>query len=305
MQASSDNILMEWTQRGEQVLRTLFDSPQNNARLALGVNLLLITLIAYAAANLSWRIFSSFTADEQSVAVSQSVVRPTTRPSLATVPALHVFGEADVKPVASNEPISAPETRLRLVLHGVFASSNPKVSMAIIAAKDGKDNSYFIGDALPGNATTLHEVYADRVILKRLGKLETLRLKEPASKAEIGRSNKSGQSSSRSSRMPGSSKLKNMQELYKTDPQKVFSQLRITPVSQDGKINGYRFSHNDRALMREMGLTSRDVITAVNGVSVSDSGKLFAMMKDIETLQEVNLTILRNGQTQNVVISTR
>jgi len=295
---------MEWTQRGEQVLRAVFDSPQNNARLALGVNLLLITLIAYAVANLSWWIFSSFTADEQTVAVSQSVVRPTTRPSLSTVPALHVFGEADVKPIASDEPISAPETRLRLVLHGVFASSNSKKSMAIIAEKNGKDNSYFIGDSLPGNAT-LHEVYADRVILKRLGKLETLRLKEPASKAEIGRSSQSSRATSRSSRMRGSSKLKNMQELYKTDPQKVFSQLRITPVSKDGTINGYRFSHNDRALMREMGLTSRDVITAVNGVSVSDSGKLFAMMKDIETSQEVNLTILRNGRTQNVVISTR
>ena len=303
MQASSDNILMEWTQRGEQVLRTLFDSPQNNARLALGVNLLLITLIAYAVANLSWWIFSSFTADEQTVAVSQSVVRPTTRPSLSTVPALHVFGEADVKPIASDEPISAPETRLRLVLHGVFASSNSKKSMAIIAEKNGKDNSYFIGDSLPGNAT-LHEVYADRVILKRLGKLETLRLKEPVSGAEINRRS-SKQTSSSSSRPRSSAKLKNMQELYKTDPQKVFSQLRITPVTKDGTINGYRFSHNDRSLMREIGLTSRDIITAVNGVSVSDSGKLFAMMQDVDKLNEVNLTILRNGRTQNVVISTQ
>ena len=303
MQARRDNILEQWTQRGEQVLRAVFDSPQTNARLALGVNLLLITLIAYAAANLSWRIFSTVSSDEQTVSVTRSVARPTTRPSLSTVPPLHVFGEADVKPVASDTPISAPETRLQLVLHGVFASSNPDVSMAIIAAKNGKDKSYFIGDALPGNAT-LHEVYADRVILKRLGKLETLRLKEPVSGAEINRT--SSRRTSSSSRRPRSSnKLKNMQELYKTDPQKVFSQLRITPVTKDGVINGYRFSHNDRALMREIGLTSRDIITAVNGVSVSDSGKLFAMMQDVDKLKEVNLTILRNGRTQNVVISTQ
>ena len=304
MQASGDNFLMEWTQRGEQVLRTLFDSPQNNARLALAVNLLLITLIAYSAANLSWQLYSSFTEQEQAVSVSRSVMTPTTRPSLTGVPALHVFGEADVKPVASNEPISAPETRLRLVLHGVFASNNPRQSMALIAEKSGKDNSYFIGDSLPGNAT-LHEVYSDRVILKRLGQLETLRLKDPASGAEIGRSSTSNRTTSRSRNTRSSIKLKTLQEQYKTDPQKVFSQLRITPVSKDGTINGYRFSHNDRALMREIGLTTRDVITAVNGVSVSDSGKLFAMMQDIDKLDEVNLTILRNGQTQNIVISTR
>ena len=304
MQASGDNVLMEWTQRGEQVLRTLFDSPRNNARLALAVNLLLITLIAYSAANLSWQLFASFTAPEQTVAVSHRAVPPAARHTLAGVPDLHVFGEADIKPVASNEPISAPDTRLRLVLHGVFASSNSKNSMALIAEKSGKDKSYFIGDTLPGNAT-LHEVYADRVILKRMGKLETLRLKEPASKADIGRSRQSSRATSRSPRSRNSARLKTMQELYKTDPQKVFSQLRITPVSKDGTINGYRFSHNDRALMREIGLTTRDVITAVNGVSVSDSGKLFAMMKDVDKLDEVNLTILRNGQTQNVVISTK
>jgi general secretion pathway protein C len=304
VQASSDNIWMEWMQRGEQVLRTLFDTPQYNVRLALGVNLLLITLIAYSAANLSWQLFSSFTVPEQTVAVSRSVAPPAVQPTLAGVPDLHVFGEADVKPVVSNEPINAPETRLRLVLHGVFASNIPERSMALIAEKSGKDKSYFIGDSLPGNAT-LHEVYSDRVILRRLGKLETLRLKEPAAEAEIGRRGKTRQTSSRSSRPRNSAKLKTMQELYKTDPQKVFSQLRITPVSKDGTINGYRFSHNDRALMREIGLTTRDVITAVNGVSVSDSGKLFAMMQDLDKLQEVNLTILRNGQTQNVVISTR
>ena len=304
MQARRDNILMEWTQRGEQVLRAVFDSPQNNARLALGVNLLLITLIAYAAANLSWRIFSTVSTDVQTVSVTPSVVRPTTRPSLSSVPPLHVFGEADVKPVAADAPISAPETRLQLVLHGVFASSNPEASMAIIAAKNGKDKSCFIGDALPGGNATLQEVYSDRVILKRLGKLETLRLKEPVSGAEINRT-RSKRTSSSSRRPRSSNKLKNMQELYKTDPQKVFSQLRITPVTKDGTISGYRFSHNDRGLMREIGLTSRDIITAVNGVSVSDSGKLFAMMQDVDKLKEVNLTILRNGRTQNVVISTQ
>jgi len=304
VQATGDNVLMEWMQRGEQVLRTLFDSPQNNARLALGVNLLLITLIAYSAANLSWQLFSGLTEQEQTVAISRSVVAPTARPTLAGVPDLHVFGQADVKPVVSNEPINAPETRLRLILHGVFASTNPDHSMALIAEKSGKDKSYFIGDSLPGNAT-LHEVYSDRVILKRLGKLETLRLKDPAAEAEIGRSSNKRRATSRSSNTRSSVKLKTLQEQYKTDPQKVFSQLRITPVSKDGTINGYRFSHNDRALMREIGLTTRDVITAVNGVSVSDSGRLFAMMKDVDKLNELNLTILRNGQTQNVVISTR
>jgi len=301
VQASSDNILMDLTQRGEQVLRTLFESPQNNARLALVVNLLMITLIAYAAATMSWQLVSSFTQQEQAVTVSRSVAKAETRTSLSTVSPLHVFGEADREPVTSNEPIVAPDTRLRLELTGLFASSDPKQSLAIISEKNGKDESYRIGDTLPGNAT-LHEVYADRVILRRLGKLETLRLKEPAEKLEIGRSDTPAATNHRDETSRTSPMLKDMQEMYKTDPQQLFKELRITPVTRDGKITGYRFSHKDPEFMQEIGLTRQDIITAVNGVSVSDSGKLFGMMKDADQLGELNLTILRNGQPQDLFI---
>jgi general secretion pathway protein C len=181
VQVNGDNILMDLTQRGEQALRSLFDSPRNTARLTLVVNLVLITLIAYAAATMSWQLVSSFTPDEQTVTVSRSATKPQTRTSLATVPQLHVFGEADKEPVTTNQPIEAPDTRLRLELTGLFASSDPKQSLAIISEKNGKDESYRIGDTVPQNAT-LHEIYADRVILRRLGNLETLRLKEPAEK---------------------------------------------------------------------------------------------------------------------------
>lgn len=298
MQASRDNILMDLAQRGEQVLRTLFDSPRNNARLALAVNLILITLIAYAAASMSWQIVSRFTQPEQAVAVSRNVAKPETRTSLSAVPPLHVFGEADKEPVAIEQPIEAPDTRLRLELTGLFTSNDPNQSLAIIAEKNGKDESYRIGDTVPGNAT-LHEVYADRVILNRLGKLETLRLKEPAEKLEIGRSAlpPATDITPRTSPM-----LKDMQEMYKNDPQQLFQQLRITPVTEEGRITGYRFSHNNRAFMEEIGLTAQDIITAVNGVPVTDSGKLFAMMKDADQLGEVNLTILRDGQTQDLFI---
>jgi len=301
VQASSDNILMDLTQRGEQVLRSLFDSPQTNARLALAVNLLLITLIAHAAATMSWQLVSRFTEQEQSVAISRTVSQPETRTSLSNVPALHVFGESDKEPLTSNEPIVAPETRLSLVLTGLFASNEPQKSLAIISEKNGKEDAYRIGDNLPGNAT-LHEIYADRVILQRLGKLETLRLKEPAEKIEIGRTTTRTATESPDDTPHTSPMLKDMQEMYKTDPQQLFQQLRITPVTEDGKITGYRFSHNNREFMKEIGLTTQDIITAVNGVSVTDSGKLFAMMKDADQLGELNLTILRDGQPQDLFI---
>lgn len=297
MQAS-DNILIDLTQRAEQVLRSLFDSPQTNARLALAVNLLLITLIAYTAARMSWQIVASFTPQTQTTILSRAVAKPETRTSLSSVPQHHVFGEADKEPVAIDQPIEAPETRLRLELTGLFASTNPKDSIAIISEKNGKDESYRIGDSVPGNAT-LHEIYADRVILRRLGKLETLRLKEPAEQLEIGRTElpTAPDTTPRTSPM-----LKEMQEMYKTDPQKLFSQMRLTPVTEEGRITGYRFSHNNREFMKQIGLTTQDIITAVNGIPVTDSAKLFAMMKDADQLGEINLTIMRDGEPEDLYI---
>ncbi|HAR60730.1 MAG TPA: hypothetical protein DCS18_11115, partial [Alcanivorax sp.] len=72
-------------------------------------------------------------------------------------------------------PVDAPDTRLSLELLGLFQTRDRDKSSAIIAEK-GKDAELFhIGDAIPGNAE-LEDIYADRVILRRQGRLETLRL---------------------------------------------------------------------------------------------------------------------------------
>ena len=75
----------------------------------------------------------------------------------------------------TSAPVDAPETKLKLVLRGVFSSEDQDNARAIIADPRGKEEQYSIGDMLPGNAE-LSEVHADKVILKRSGRYETLRL---------------------------------------------------------------------------------------------------------------------------------
>ena len=81
----------------------------------------------------------------------------------------------DVTVVKTVVPAEAPDTRLKLVLRGAFASDDRALSRAIIADPRGKEEHYSVGDALPGNAE-LSEVHPDKVILKRGGRFETLRL---------------------------------------------------------------------------------------------------------------------------------
>ena len=61
-------------------------------------------------------------------------------------------------------PVDAPDTQLKLTLRGVFSCDNKEEARGIVADPKGNEESYGIGDAIPGNAT-LSEVYPDRVIL--------------------------------------------------------------------------------------------------------------------------------------------
>jgi len=90
---------------------------------------------------------------------------------------LDLFGSASSEPVAVQEEINAPKTRLRLLLMGVFVAADKAQSSAIIA-EQGRDGEFFkVGDRVQGRAV-LSQVYEDKIILDNNGKFETLTFDE-------------------------------------------------------------------------------------------------------------------------------
>ena len=89
----------------------------------------------------------------------------------------HLFGkyQAYVAPKKTEpvKPTVAPVTRLKIELVGVFMADEPADSTAVISEKGSTGKLYGINDVIPGNAR-LEAVYADRVVLRRSGRLETL-----------------------------------------------------------------------------------------------------------------------------------
>ena len=75
------------------------------------------------------------------------------------------------------EVIDAPETTLSLTLKGILAIEADGKGSVIISSNRGEDKTYQVGQSIEGaDGATLHSVYADRVLLDRNGRLETLRL---------------------------------------------------------------------------------------------------------------------------------
>lgn len=87
------------------------------------------------------------------------------------VVAMHLFGEPSGNPAPQRERLS--ETKLSLILHGVFVSDQAEASSALISQRGANPQLYAIAERLPGNAR-LEEVYRDRVVVSRGGVRENL-----------------------------------------------------------------------------------------------------------------------------------
>ena len=219
---------------------------------------------------------------------------------------------------------TAPDTKLNLKLRGVFASPNPDFSRAIIADAKGNEDSYAVGDPLPGGAV-LSQVFSDKVILEYNGGLETLRLPVqgsllPNSGSPHSSSRNSARNSSRnnSSRSSGPSKrgsasslnasnsalLKQYRDDLLNDPQSMMGLVRAEPYKKDGKQAGYRIRPGkDRQLLRKFGLRSGDVVTSVNGVSMDNPIKALEVLRDLSSATQLTVEVERRGVPQSFSFS--
>jgi general secretion pathway protein C len=97
--------------------------------------------------------------------------------------------------------------------------------------------------------------------------------------------------------------LKDMRDTLMKEPAKIWQQVRINPVMKNGKVVGYTLAHNDQGLMAAMNLRKTDIITGVNGQSLSDPATLYGLMDTLAGQQSIELTVNRNGQEQVIQLS--
>ena len=163
---------------------------------------------------------------------------------------------------------SATVTALDLILFGVNVNEAAGTGSAIIAAGDGVQSSFAIGDEVqPG--VKLAAVAFDHVVLDRGGARETLFIDQsvPADAAA---------GAAGSATAPAPTNATSGGEL---SPQALQNGVGFAPRSEDGRVTGLVVQpRGDGAVFRAAGLRPGDVVRAVNGRpigSVADiSGQL-------------------------------
>lgn len=276
-------------------------------RLAGWLNALLVLLLAYTMATLTWQALSGLSGEESTVVipVPGTTVERSHGPGLETLAGLHLFGEAGATSISNEEPIDAPETRLKFTLKGVFADTRSESAMAIIDS-DGKDEkSYRVGDIVAG-AATLHQILSDRVILKRGEQLETLYLpKEILSTSSPSpiyqRSMPSNVNRFTGGRAINSGGVSDLRKTLLENPQDALQLINAQPVMENGQLTGFRVNPGkDRALFARVGLRPGDIITSVNGMQLSDATQMGQVFQQLKSAQQLQVTINRGGREQQL-----
>jgi general secretion pathway protein C len=268
----------------------------------------IIIALAYVLARLTWLVYP---APDQSRAPAPAA--SPTAPAVAAnasnpagladrVAAAHLFGRAN----APARPVKAPETNLNITLHGIIAATDQDESRAIISAGggSGQAKSYAIGASIPGGAS-IHDIYADRVILSRHGRLETLRL--PKSKNSNGsvivRAPTAPKSASPGHKSAGRPVRRPPPRLHHAKPA-LGRLVRPQRAKVDGKVIGYKvYPGANAAAFLAAGLKPGDVVTSVNGKSLTNATNLMVLMKRARSGKPVKLTIKRNVRTRHVTVT--
>ncbi|MEA2093686.1 MAG: type II secretion system protein GspC [Pseudomonadota bacterium] len=293
------------------MMNTLTLQPTDLVRLMQGVwmqraiwiiNLLLVIWLASLLATLTWGLIDKPESAE-SVPVETVPIKPIINQHVKLVrklPEWHLFGKAvrATAPAKIDVPVDAPDTRLKLVLHGAFASDAPRFARAIIADPRGREEMYAIGDKVPGNAK-LQEIHIDRVILMRGGRYETLRLPEERSSAGGGTTVSHLGASKRKASAP-SKRLSSIRQRLKKNPKSLYGLVRTTPKkNKKGKMVGYTLKPGrEPELFEQMGLQAGDVVTQINDISLNTLSNGVRALKSVQSGETVSMTVLRDGEEQ-------
>jgi general secretion pathway protein C len=272
-----------------------------NRYLPPGVTAVLVIAIAYQLATITWSLAPggparavptvSAPADRGDVIQRSS--------DLSTLANSHLFGEASVDATPVVEAVvDAPDTTLSLNLTGILFADEV-AGQAIISSNRGGEKTYRVGQAIENaDGATLHSVFADRVLLNRSGRLETLRLPKELT-ASVGRA--------AAPMLPPAMEQPNgsLRRVISENATRLTDIVRLAPHVQEGQVVGFRVNPGrDRATFEALGLQPGDVVTDINGTVLDDPSQGLQVFESLGESTQANVTVLREGVPQVIVIDT-
>jgi len=262
-----------------------------------GILVFLVILLSTQIAKTSWTIVDAFYSPSLSekstnIITQKQLSRPKKNINYQALSNMHLFGSTnDGSPVIERGPVSAPETRLNLILYGVFAGDSLKQGSAIIGSKKGVQKHYKVNDKLD-TGVWLAEVRKDHVLLKRGGNFELLKFPKQSSAGVKIQQNV----------IKKSAPIKNFNK------QSFMDSVRIVPVfaGKGRGLKGYRIlPKKNRELYNRLGLRPSDIITKINGISLSNEREAMKVIGELVKSDQVDVQLERSGQIETMSLNLK
>lgn len=278
-----------------------------NRYLPAMVTAVLVVAIAYQIALLTWRALPGGTDLGVNPTAFARVSSPAAESAAADFAALkdsHLFGFAppDAPAPVAEAAVDAPDTTLSLRLTGILFGEGGIPSQAIIAGARSQEKTYRTGQTIDdANGASLHAVYGDRVILNRAGTLETLRQpRDPSGGPATARA-----APPRPAAQPAPVDSGSLRQAISQNASRLTDILRVTPHIDQGRVVGFRLNPGrDREAFEALGLQPGDVVTDINGTVLDDPSRGLQVFEALGEATMANVTVLRNGVPQLIVIDT-
>lgn len=281
---------------------------------------LLVLLIAFKAADLTWRLLDSrVTSDVAPITVqAESAASGTVSSNFDVLTAWEPFGKAPDETagaISADLLLDAPDTTLNLTLAGTLQASElpergstvlPERGSAIIAfGRNVNDQKfYWTGETIESaGSTTLHSVFKDRVLLDRGGRLETLRYPEHEDTPQL--NSRIAARPQRTNEFPQDLSSAAQVADAVTQTAAILGQhMSIAMHSENGQMIGFRVQPSgDGQVFSQLGLEPGDILTEVNGTQLDSLRNSSQVIQALGEAAQATVTIRRNGTDQAAVLN--
>lgn len=278
----------------------------------IAVNMLLVIALAHTLAKLTLALLTgepaslTYMKTQPVTGAATDGASASQSADVSAIGAWHLFGKAEVdRPVAAS-PVAVPVTPLNLRLVGVFFAERSD-GLALIADGNNLERGYRIGDLLPGGAR-LEQIEREQVIVSRNGREELIKLPRlddlnrpllaPASPpALLVPAEESGPTAFNGPQVIDASAIaERLRGEVLSQPQALEEIAFANPYMQNGLFAGFRLRPGrDRQIFQQLGLSSGDILTEINGTRLSSPAQGWALLQELMSARQIDVRVLRNG----------
>lgn len=170
---------------------------------------------------------------------------------------------------------------------------------------------YRVGEFIIGNEQAqIYAIEQNRVVLNNNGKKECIEKKESRrgtfSVSQQGK--EAGQGENLASQEPsGQSRSITLEIGYVEDQlgpgfARILESGRLVPFNKDGAMLGFKLvGVRPQSLWKKVGLSSGDVLTSVNGISMAQPDKGFTIFESLQNEKEIRVEYLSSGNTPSIL----